>query len=373
MVSIPVAATPVSSFRYHRIENGTMLIDKFIGRETDVTIPSAINGKAVTAIGKSAFCDIDSLISVSIPEGVTTIDDSAFRHCSSLTIVSIPESVTSINYSAFSNCEKLTGITIPNSVTYIGNKAFYDCASLTSVTIPANVTSIGGYAFYSCDNLTSITIPATVTSIGAHAFTDCPNLILTIAPGSQAESHAKYYKIPYEYASTTEQADDTSLPSSYDDFSISQHEDGRKTTIGAYQVLQTENGYRILKYTGDDTRLLIPSSLNGIPVVAIGVHAFSNCNNLISVTIPNGITYIGDYAFAYCANLASISIPDSVVSIGEFAFTSCTSLISLSIPNSVTYIGICAFQLCFDLTLTVAPSSYALNYAKEHYISYKIK
>ena len=71
------------------------------------------------------------------------------------------------------------------------------------------------------------------------------------------------------------------------------------------------------------------------------------------VVIPESVTYdketysvtsIGNYAFTNCNDLTSISIPNSVTSIGVCAFENCTGLNSISIPSSVTYIGGLAFS-----------------------------
>ena len=77
-------------------------------------------------------------------------------------------------------------------------------------------------------------------------------------------------------------------------------------------------------------------------VVAIGEYAFSCCDELTSVTIPNGVTSIGNGAFRYCYKLISANIPNSVTYIGQESFSQC-ALTFVTIPNSVTKIGKEAF------------------------------
>ena len=45
--------------------------------------------------------------------------------------------------------------------------------------------------------------------------------------------------------------------------------------------------------------------------------------------IPDSVTSIGMHAFSYCMGLKSITIPDSVTSIGESAFSDCRGLKSV--------------------------------------------
>ena len=71
-----------------------------------------------------------------------------------------------------------------------------------------------------------------------------------------------------------------------------------------------------INLTGD---VVIPSTLGGYPVVAIGDYAFKECS-FASVTIPNGVTSIGDRAFWGCDGLTSITIPNSVTSIDMMRF-----------------------------------------------------
>ena len=80
----------------------------------------------------------------------------------------------------------------------------------------------------------------------------------------------------------------------------------------------------------------------------IGQSAFSECHNLISVTLTD-VTSIGSYAFYDCRNLESITIPGSVERIGVYAFAFCMNLKEITIPTAVTEIPKAAFACCEKL------------------------
>ncbi len=70
----------------------------------------------------------------------------------------------------------------------------------------------------------------------------------------------------------------------------------------------------------EQTKITIPDSYQNNPVKVISEYAFSYCDKLTDVILPNGITSIGYYAFNECSVLTSITIPNSVISIGKYAF-----------------------------------------------------
>ena len=118
-----------------------------------------------------------------------------------------------------------------------------------------------------------------------------------------------------------------------------------------------------VKYSKDWKRLLkAPQNLEGEYSIREGAkviekEAFSECNSLKSVIIPNSVTIIEDWAFLGCCSLRSIDIPDSVTKIGVSAFSGCSSLMSIHMPDSVTSIGYNAFEGCISLKNIRIPDS----------------
>lgn len=90
-------------------------------------------------------------------------------------------------------------------------------------------------------------------------------------------------------------------------------------------------------------------------ITQVGNNAFSMCQSVTSITLPNSLTRIGNYAFA-SNGIKSISIPGSVTAIGEYAFSSCVLLTSVTLLNGVEIIGDGAFSYT-ALTSIILPSS----------------
>ena len=104
----------------------------------------------------------------------------------------------------------------------------------------------------------------------------------------------------------------------------------------------------------------------------LGADAFSFCTSLTEVTMPNSLTSIGSNVFSGCSSLTEIEIPDSVTSIGESAFSDCKKLTSITIPDSVTSIEKSAFSGCNNLTIYGYARSYAQKYAAENNIRFAL-
>lgn len=114
-------------------------------------------------------------------------------------------------------------------------------------------------------------------------------------------------------------------------------------TSGDYTYEVNDGKATITDYSGTADSIVIPSTLDGYPVVKLGDHSFYQ-GTFSKATIPDSVTEIATYAFAANMNLKSIVIPDSVLAVGEDAFGSCRALESVVIGKGVETIEVRAFS-----------------------------
>ena len=275
-----------------------------------------------------AVSNCDNLKRLVIPKAVTTIEDDAIRNCNSLTIyceaeskpagwatnwnrdsrpvvwsfsldildtTSNPDNFTFYTYS--DGTAEVTGyngtyskIIIPSkftkngteyTVTFIDDNAFSNNATIVSVVIPNTVTYIASGAFRNCKNLESVEIPKSVTYIGRGPFS-----------GSNKLTEIKV-------------------------------DSNNKDYVAVDGVLYTADMRVLLQYPCNkaDTKFTVPYG-----VETIGSEAFSNCQNLILLTLSGSTIEIEGWAIWECSNLKELYIPSSVSTIESYAIKSCNSL-----------------------------------------------
>jgi hypothetical protein len=115
---------------------------------------------------------------------------------------------------------------------------------------------------------------------------------------------------------------------------------------GPYEYSISDDQVTITGRVEDITEAVIPASIDGLPVTAIGDAAFTRCFTLQSVIIPETVTRIGDRAFYLCDQLFTVDLPDSVVELGAWAFTYCEYLQFVTIGNGLSSVGYNAFGSC---------------------------
>ena len=135
------------------------------------------------------------------------------------------------------------------------------------------------------------------------------------------------------------------------EFERATEEDADITLNGIY-LSSGDEGYVVIGYEDGISSLVIPESIDGVPVVAIGERAFRDCSTLKGdVVLPKSIVAIEKEAFMNADGLnGRIYFPQSLKVISDRAFYGCQSLQGdLIIPDSVETIGDEAFSYCMGI------------------------
>ena len=135
------------------------------------------------------------------------------------------------------------------------------------------------------------------------------------------------------------------------EFERATEEDADITLNGIY-LSSGDEGYVVIGYEDGISSLVIPESIDGVPVVAIGEGAFRDCSTLNGdVVLPKSIVAIEKEAFMNADGLnGRIYFPQSLKVISDRAFYGCQSLQGdLIIPDSVETIGDEAFSYCVEI------------------------
>lgn len=80
------------------------------------------------------------------------------------------------------------------------------------------------------------------------------------------------------------------------------------------------------KYTGNDSRFVLPSHDADVPITAIGAKAFLSCKQIECLILPASITVIEDWAFAHMQHLKELEMPANPIHFGKQVFLDCHEL-----------------------------------------------
>lgn len=351
-----------------RIEQGTF---KGCEKLAQIRFPSTLK-----EIGADAFRDCKALAEVALPDGLTTLEEGAFRDCIGLVKVSLPDAMTEIGPGAFSGCKTLPEIQLPSGLKRIGASAFSGNYKLAPVTFPDTLEEIGSSAFSTCYQFKHIDFPKNLKVIGSYAFSYCPlegvdlpeslerlgynafydNKEITVHDNGKyldgwfvgvdglsytvhikegtvgvAEESLRIYR-PYEsgYAGNVHTVQ---IPKSV--VHIGREAFGTKNTMRTVIVDQGNpvySSYSNLLYNKDQTELIF-----------CGAEVYQN-----QLKFPNGLKKIGEGAFSYCQQISTIMLPDTVEIIGKNAFSQST-LEAIHMGSSLRLIEDGAFLYCKNL------------------------
>lgn len=165
-------------------------------------------------------------------------------------------------------------------------------------------------------------LPSSTTYVRVSAFANCTSLKTIFLPQNAAQETA-------------------SIPDSTAKIYYTKNPDGNVTISDVKE--------------GNETSFVIPETICGASVTAVGDGAFDVNENITSVILPDSVTSIGSNAFYDCISLKSIRLPKSITFIEATTFAKCRSLTGIEIPQNVTSIKAGAFGNCESLTKITLP------------------
>lgn len=112
----------------------------------------------------------------------------------------------------------------------------------------------------------------------------------------------------------------------------------------------------ITDYIGTSEHVLIPDTIDGLPVTALGHRAFYE-KTVTTVVVPDSVTEIGDLCFSGDNYLVSLTLPDGLAELPYGALESCMRLYDFDLPQGLKKISASALQYNYYLTHLTLPSS----------------
>ncbi|MCR5779691.1 MAG: leucine-rich repeat domain-containing protein [Bacteroidaceae bacterium] len=366
--------------------------------------------RKLKTIGNDAFKGCTGLTQLTLSGNLKNIGEEAFANCKNIkTLELFNEDTLTIGKSAFKQCkglekvfcralEKWSLITFTtadsNPIFYTHHLRFPPSPShaegqlVQRVTIPDGIKVISSYAFNHLDDMTHVELPRSVEKIGNYAFNSYvadikvvrvgfrdPFIIadstfnkrnfrdaLLIVPNVQGckkafsttMSWSKFNHIiaTGHYDFTFENIIDFEDPL-VKQLCVANWDTNHDGLLSYGEARSVEDIGRTFYKTDITTfnELQYFSGLNTIPE-----WAFSNCHQLRSIVLPEGLLEIHDNAFTYSSALEAIHIPALVASIGEAVFAGATSIQQLTLDpdnthfmlmNDVLYQGIPAETLIY--------------------------
>ncbi|MDI9401811.1 MAG: leucine-rich repeat domain-containing protein [Limisphaerales bacterium] len=393
----------VANYTY-RISDQGAFIHSYKGLRTQLALPSEIEGIPVVGVCERAFIANPKLRSVLIPSTITEIGEGAFAGSFALREIlvdplnpnysstngvlfdkevkrliqypagnkapyyKIPVGTVSLEPYSFIFSKNLNYVLLPEGVEEIGEHAF-EGAAITRIELPSSLKKLGPYAFLSCSALKSIQIEGWCE--GLDAFTDLQHT------GSTQLAQWEYDElgtlIPIRTLAIEREkifVKRNNYPTKPKDYTSEGEllytvKEGKQISILGYQYkYPTGKGSakkRSVRKVGEKN-LVIPETLDGLPVTEIADRAFFCAFDLENVWLPETVTRLGEAAFMYCTSLSYIELPENLSYISSGTFRHCHSLEEIALGEKISYLGSFAFDGCSNLvSFTVPPLIQNLN------------
>jgi hypothetical protein len=193
--------------------------------DTEIVIPSNVDGYEVLAIYSEAFKNQTQITSVKIPDTVTTIQDRAFQGCTGLTEFTFPSRMMWAGKYIFSGCDNLetinfrfssaaahidenmlSGATAFKTATFdshcLHKEIFYGNQQIETIIIKENTRIIESQAFWNCQNLKHVIFEEGDKWLSVeNAFSWCQNIetikLSSAIKGINSDNFSSCYSLSY--------------------------------------------------------------------------------------------------------------------------------------------------------------------------------
>ena len=190
IIIIAIKSYGASEFSYELDTDGKATIIAYNGTESNLTIPSTIDGHNVVAIGAHAF-----------DESRNSTNGHTIKN------LVISEGIERIELLAFVRCENLETVKLPESLTFLDMQTFLQCS---------NVKSIDSMALGLCSNLEKVRVYSKDITYASRVFEkSSPNLVLYGYEGSTTQTYAQQNGIEFKPLSSSEEPPTTTMGSIY--------------------------------------------------------------------------------------------------------------------------------------------------------------
>jgi hypothetical protein len=170
--------------------------------------------------------------------------------------------------------------------------------------------------------------------------------------------------IPFSLASTTFTIGDLQYnTTATDEVEVSAANTNLTRAIVSSTVKYGSSTYKVTSvasYGFRDCASLTNVDISSIYLKKVGKYAFLYCTSLTTVIIDYATT-IEDSAFSGCEALSSVTLPDDLTTLGSSesgrTFYGCKSLRSIALPNSLKKLYDCTFENCTSLKTINIPAN----------------